>query len=188
MSVGSENLPQFALVGGKGTGKSSLLESLVGKDFLPRGATRAPLVLNLRKSDCQEQGIFLHRPGEKIHDFSRIREEIANRTVILAGLVRLSLDCQPDNFVEQTKSTIMEYISKEETIILAVTAEGLVMSQALEQAMMVDPEGARTIGVITKLDRAQDIAMAELDNKVVPLKWGHVGVVLRSEAVKCWKY
>ncbi|OXA41472.1 Dynamin-2 [Folsomia candida] len=207
------DLPQIALVGGKGTGKSSLLESLVGKDFLPRIATRTPLVLNLRKSDCREHGIFLHRPGEKIHDFSRIREEIANQTVIragagrnissipitltifspevadlnlidLPGIVRVRLDCQPHNFVEQTKSTILEYISKEETIILTASdgSEGLAMSQALELAMMVDTTGARTIGVITKLDIAQDIAMAELDNNVVPLKLGHVGVVLRSEA------
>ncbi|XP_035715843.1 dynamin [Folsomia candida] len=178
------DLPQIALVGGKGTGKSSLLETLVGKNFLPRGATRAPLVLNLQNSNCLEHGIFLHRPGEKIHDFARIREEIANQTVFLAGIVGARLAGQPHDFVEQVKSTILKYISKAGTIILAVSdgTEGLAMSQSLELAKMVDPKGERRIGVIIKLDLSQHIAMAELDNRVVPLKLGHVGVVLRSEA------
>ncbi|OXA41358.1 Dynamin [Folsomia candida] len=205
------DLPQIALVGGKGTGKSSLLETLVGKNFLPRGATRAPLVLNLQNSNCLEHGIFLHRPGEKIHDFARIREEIANQTVFLAGegrnisrtpltltifspevadlnlidlpgIVGARLAGQPHDFVEQVKSTILKYISKAGTIILAVSdgTEGLAMSQSLELAKMVDPKGERRIGVIIKLDLSQHIAMAELDNRVVPLKLGHVGVDINN--------
>ena len=45
-------LPQLVVVGGQSTGKSSVLESIVGKDFLPRGSgivTRCPLVLQLRR-------------------------------------------------------------------------------------------------------------------------------------------
>lgn len=41
-------LPQIVVVGAQSTGKSSVLESIVGKDFLPRGngiVTRCPLVL-----------------------------------------------------------------------------------------------------------------------------------------------
>jgi GTP-binding protein EngB required for normal cell division len=41
-------LPQIVVVGSQSTGKSSVLESIVGKDFLPRGSgivTRCPLVL-----------------------------------------------------------------------------------------------------------------------------------------------
>ena len=41
-------LPQIVVVGAQSTGKSSVLESIVGKDFLPRGSgivTRCPLVL-----------------------------------------------------------------------------------------------------------------------------------------------
>ena len=40
------DLPQIAVVGGQSAGKSSVLESFVGKDFLPRGSgivTRRPL-------------------------------------------------------------------------------------------------------------------------------------------------
>jgi hypothetical protein len=45
-------LPQVAVVGSQSSGKSSVLEALVGRDFLPRGpeiCTRRPLVLQLVK-------------------------------------------------------------------------------------------------------------------------------------------
>lgn len=78
-------LPQVAVVGSQSSGKSSVLEALVGRDFLPRGndiCTRRPLVLQLlqtkRKPDGSEEewGEFLHRPGERFFDFSEIRREI----------------------------------------------------------------------------------------------------------------
>ncbi|KAL3624549.1 Phragmoplastin drp1d [Castilleja foliolosa] len=43
-------LPSF-VVGGQSSGKSSVLESIVGRDFLPRGIFKLrPLVLLLRES------------------------------------------------------------------------------------------------------------------------------------------
>lgn len=45
------DLPQIVVVGSQSVGKSSVLESLVGRDFLPRGTgvvTRRPLILQLR--------------------------------------------------------------------------------------------------------------------------------------------
>jgi len=53
LSVGMNDtidLPQIAVVGSQSSGKSSVLENIVGRDFLPRGAgivTRRPLVLQL---------------------------------------------------------------------------------------------------------------------------------------------
>ena len=44
------DLPQIIVVGCQSSGKSSVLEAIVGRDFLPRGAgivTRRPLVLQL---------------------------------------------------------------------------------------------------------------------------------------------
>jgi len=51
-TVGRESiqLPQIAVIGTQSTGKSSVLENIVGRDFLPRGSgivTRRPLVLQL---------------------------------------------------------------------------------------------------------------------------------------------
>lgn len=78
-------LPQVAVVGSQSSGKSSVLEALVGRDFLPRGSeicTRRPLVLQLlqtkRKPDGTEEeyGEFLHLTGKRFYDFSDIRREI----------------------------------------------------------------------------------------------------------------
>ena len=47
------DLPQIAVVGSQSSGKSSVLEALVGRDFLPRGSnivTRRPLILQLVKT------------------------------------------------------------------------------------------------------------------------------------------
>ncbi len=47
------DLPQIVVVGSQSSGKSSVIEALVGKDFLPRGrgiVTRVPLILQLVKS------------------------------------------------------------------------------------------------------------------------------------------
>jgi GTPase SAR1 family protein len=58
INVGNSiQLPQIVVVGSQSTGKSSVLESIVGRDFLPRGSgivTRCPLVLNLRRIEPQE--------------------------------------------------------------------------------------------------------------------------------------
>ena len=51
-TVGSDiiHLPQIVVVGAQSCGKSSVLENIVGKDFLPRGSgivTRRPLILQV---------------------------------------------------------------------------------------------------------------------------------------------
>lgn len=51
-AVGADvmNLPQITVIGSQSSGKSSVLENIVGRDFLPRGTgivTRRPLVLQL---------------------------------------------------------------------------------------------------------------------------------------------
>lgn len=57
------------------SGKSSVLEAVVGRDFLPRGTgivTRRPLVLQLVKVDdlkALDFGEFAHAPGRKFSNF-----------------------------------------------------------------------------------------------------------------------
>ena len=90
-SLGSDGqvpaLPQIVVVGSQSSGKSSVLESLVGRDFLPRGAgmcTRRPLLLqllhNTEGGDANEWGEFAHLPGKRFHDFDEIRREIERDT------------------------------------------------------------------------------------------------------------
>uniref|UniRef100_A0A5B7AWY0 Dynamin-type G domain-containing protein n=1 Tax=Davidia involucrata TaxID=16924 RepID=A0A5B7AWY0_DAVIN len=80
-------LPQVAVVGSQNRGKSSVLEALVGRDFLPRGSdicTRQSLVLQLlqtkRKTDGTEEeyGEFLHLPGKRFYNFNDCRSELKN--------------------------------------------------------------------------------------------------------------
>jgi len=77
-------LPAIAVVGGQSSGKSSVLESIVGKDFLPRGAgivTRRPLVLQLHKiNEGREYAEFMHLPRKRFTDFAAVRKEIADET------------------------------------------------------------------------------------------------------------
>ncbi|KAL7170934.1 hypothetical protein ACSBR2_035736 [Camellia fascicularis] len=88
IGAGSElskvELPQVAVIGSQSSGKSSVLEALIGRDFLPRGCdicTRRPLVLQLENrsdsdDDGREWGEFRHLPGKRFYDFSKIRLEI----------------------------------------------------------------------------------------------------------------
>ncbi|KAK4479710.1 hypothetical protein RD792_015242 [Penstemon davidsonii] len=84
-----EALPSVAVVGGQSSGKSSVLESVVGRDFLPRGSgivTRRPLVLQLHKIEGQsEYAEFLHAPKKKFSDFAAVRKEIADETDRITG-------------------------------------------------------------------------------------------------------
>jgi dynamin GTPase len=86
-SANEISLPQIAVVGGQSSGKSSVLENIVGKSFLPRGSgivTRRPLVLQLVHGP-DEWGEFLHAPGKKFYDFEAIREEIDADTARVCG-------------------------------------------------------------------------------------------------------
>jgi len=84
-----EALPSVAVVGGQSSGKSSVLESVVGRDFLPRGSgivTRRPLVLQLHKTEGgQEYAEFLHAPKRKLTDFAAVRKEIQDETDRITG-------------------------------------------------------------------------------------------------------
>ncbi|KAJ4827846.1 Dynamin- protein 1B [Turnera subulata] len=77
-------LPSIAVVGGQSSGKSSVLESVVGKDFLPRGSgivTRRPLVLQLHRIDeGREYAEFMHLPRKRFTDFAAVRQEISDET------------------------------------------------------------------------------------------------------------
>nr|CCD13521.1 unnamed protein product [Trypanosoma congolense IL3000] len=213
------NLPQIAVVGSQSAGKSSVLEAIVGKDFLPRGSgivTRCPLVLQLvqlPKSNTEEWGEFLHMPGKKFYDFTQINEEIQKRTIDVAGqtsiterpinlkiyssnvlnltlvdlpgLVMNAVGDQPKDIDRQIKNMVTRYVSPSNTIILAISPANadLATSSSLQIAKQLDPEGLRTVGVITKLDlmdRGTD-AYDILTGKVVPLRHGFVGIVNRSQ-------
>lgn len=212
-------LPQVAVIGSQSSGKSSVLEALVGRDFLPRGpeiCTRRPLVLQLVKSSSagSDWGEFLHLPGKRFYDFEQMRQEILQETeritgankgisdkairlkissphvltmtlVDLPGIAKVPVGDQPSDIEARIRNMVLEYIRHPTCVILAVSAANhdLVNSDAIELARSVDPEGLRTIGVLTKLDimdRGTN-ALRVLKNEVVPLRLGYIGVVNRSQ-------
>uniref|UniRef100_A0A8C4HG20 Dynamin-1-like protein n=1 Tax=Dicentrarchus labrax TaxID=13489 RepID=A0A8C4HG20_DICLA len=234
-TVGADiiQLPQIAVVGTQSSGKSSVLESLVGRDLLPRGTgvvTRRPLILQLvhvdpgdaRKNDesgkhqnpsnllvpgreGEEWGKFLHTKNKIYTDFDEIRQEIENETERISGnnKVRHHSVCfliqtftcvtstdvpvgdQPKDIEVQIRDLILKHISNPNCIILAVTAANTDMatSEALKVAREVDPDGRRTLAVVTKLDLmdAGTDAMDVLMGRVIPVKLGLIGVVNRSQ-------
>uniref|UniRef100_A0AAZ3PV97 Dynamin-1-like protein n=1 Tax=Oncorhynchus tshawytscha TaxID=74940 RepID=A0AAZ3PV97_ONCTS len=238
-TVGADiiQLPQIAVVGTQSSGKSSVLESLVGKDMLPRGTgvvTRRPLILQLvhvdpgdegavfcnnhivenRSVEGDEWGKFLHTKNKIYPDFSEIRQEIENETerisginkgisdepihlkifspnvvnltlVDLPGITKVPVGDQPQDIEVQIRELILKHISNPNSIILAVTAANTDMatSEALKVAREVDPDGRRTLAVVTKLDLmdAGTDAMDALLGRVIPVKLGLIGVVNRSQ-------
>lgn len=229
-AIGEESidLPQITVVGSQSAGKSSVLENIVGRDFLPRGigiVTRRPLVLQLYCISLDEippeelvmgdeWGEFLHIPGQKFYDFNQIRDEIVRETdrvtgrnkgisnksinlkifsphvlnltlVDLPGVTRVPTGDQPEDVEEQIRNMCLEFISNPNAIILAVTAanQDLANSDGLKLARLVDPEGERTIGVLTKvdiMDHGTDCSDI-LENRMIPLRRGYVAVINRSQ-------
>ena len=213
------SLPQIVVVGAQSSGKSSVLESIVGKDFLPRGSgivTRSPLLLQLNRIDSGEDwGEFLHAPGQKYTDFQEIRLEIENYTknlagdnkgisdkainlriysprvlditlVDLPGITKVPVGDQPPDIEVKIRNLIMSYIENPNSIILAISSANadLANSDALKLARDVDPNGERTLGVLTKLDLMDEgtDAVDMLKGNVYPLKLGYIGVICRSQA------
>lgn len=109
-TIGSDSLdlPQIVVVGSQSSGKSSVLENIVGRDFLPRGSgivTRRPLILQLinvpedesapepahdpyrspnaaRRSEWAE---FHHISNRRFTDFADVKREIESETSRVAG-------------------------------------------------------------------------------------------------------
>ncbi len=102
-------------------------------------------------TNADEWGEFLHLPGQKFHDFSKIRDDIVRETdaktgknagispvpinlrifspnvltltlVDLPGLTKVPVGDQPKDIEKQIRDMILKYITKPNAIILAVTA------------------------------------------------------------------
>lgn len=106
--------------------------------------------------------------------------------VDLPGVTRLPVGDQPSDIEAQVRRLVLQYISRPSAIILAVTPANAdpSTSDALQLARQVDPEGARTLGVLTKLDLMDKGTDATdlLSGRLLPLRLGFVPVVNRSQS------
>lgn len=230
-TIGSKqkvDLPQIVVVGSQSSGKSSVLESLVGKSFLPRGTgivTRAPLVLHLMQptenkigdgdsKKSKDYATFLHKPGVIYDDFNEVRQEIEYQTeeitggqknitdrhivlniyckrlynlsfVDLPGLTKVPVGGQPKDIEQKIRKLVLSFIENPNSIILAVVTANTdpATSESLHIAQSVDPNGDRTIAVVTKIDimDAGTDATELLSGEVIPVKLGIIGVINRSQ-------
>lgn len=219
------SLPRIAAIGTQSSGKSSLIESIVGMDFLPRGGgvvTRRPLELRLVHLNTQEYkdgeawAVFDKVSDKKFSNFEQVREEIERQTDLVAGknkgivndpivltiyatgapdltlidlpgITRVPVkgSDQSEDIEKMTRDMTMHYVKDPRTIILAVLPanQDMSVSDSLHVARQVDPQGIRSIGVITKIDimDAGTDAGKMLRGEDVPLRLGYVGVRMRSQ-------
>lgn len=132
------NLPQIVVVGSQSSGKSSVLESIVGFDFLPRGSgvvTRSPILIQLNKlktpirplqnalpketppsKPAQQRWVeFLHKPDQKFFSEKDIQAEIVAETQRVAG----------DNKSLSPTALIMKVFSRDVVDLTLIDLPGL---------------------------------------------------------------
>lgn len=169
---------------------------------------------NKSTHDIEEWGEFSHKEGQIFINFNDILREIEDITKELAGenkgideteihlriyspkVVNLTLvdlpgitknpvEDQPENIEQQIEDIIMKYISKENSLILAVSCANvdIANSDSLKLAKRVDPNGERTLAILTKLDLMDSGTDANdmLSGKIIPVKLGIIGVINRSQ-------
>jgi len=105
----------------------------------------------------------------------------------LPGVTRVPLrgSDQVDDIEKVTRDMTLHYIKDPRTVILCVIPanQDMSVSDALQLARQVDPQGMRSIGVITKIDimdQGTD-AVKMLRGEEIPLRLGYVGVKMRNQ-------
>ncbi|XP_016117444.1 interferon-induced GTP-binding protein Mx1-like [Sinocyclocheilus grahami] len=115
--------------------------------------------------------------------------DVCDLTLIdLPGITRVPVHDQPEDIGDQIKTLILKYIAKSETIILVVVPcnVDIATTEALRMAQKVDPEGLRTLAILTKpdlIDRGAEIEVLNIvQGKVIPLSKGYIIVRCRGQS------
>ncbi|KAF5901382.1 interferon-induced GTP-binding protein Mx3-like, partial [Clarias magur] len=114
--------------------------------------------------------------------------DVCDLTLIdLPGIARVPVKGQPEDIGYQIKNLIRKYIEKDQTINLVVVPcnVDIATTEALKMAQEVDPEGKRTLAILTKpdlVDRGTEKNILEIvRNQVIPLSKGYVIVKCRGQ-------
>uniref|UniRef100_A0A671MWB0 Si:dkeyp-110c12.3 n=1 Tax=Sinocyclocheilus anshuiensis TaxID=1608454 RepID=A0A671MWB0_9TELE len=115
--------------------------------------------------------------------------DVCDLTLIdLPGITRVPVKGQPEDIGDQIRRLILKFTSKKETINLVVVPcnVDIATTEALRMAQGVDPDGLRTLAILTKPDLIDKGAEADilqvLQGKVVPLKKGYTIVRCRGQS------
>ncbi|MEN2496247.1 MAG: Dynamin-1-like protein, variant 2 [Marteilia pararefringens] len=138
-------------------------------------------------SECSAVDQSVTHMPLKVKIFSNIMPPLC--IIDLPGLIKVPNKGQPDDIEQITFRICQDYIQNPNSIILALSPAtmDLQTSESLKMAEEYDPEGERTIAVITKLDLlAQDSNDPEILEKYFEaqnLKWRPkiVGCICRSK-------
>uniref|UniRef100_A0A9J8C1W7 Myxovirus (influenza virus) resistance G n=1 Tax=Cyprinus carpio carpio TaxID=630221 RepID=A0A9J8C1W7_CYPCA len=114
--------------------------------------------------------------------------DVCDLTLIdLPGIARVPVNGQPEDIEKQIKRLITRYIEKQETINMVVVPcnTDIATTEALKMAQQVDPEGKRTVGILTKpdlIDRGTETKILDIvQNKTFPLRKGYIMVKCRGQ-------
>ncbi|NXW59907.1 MX protein, partial [Eurystomus gularis] len=115
-------------------------------------------------------------------------QDVPDLTLIdLPGIARVAVGDQPKDIGERIKMLLKKIISCKETLNLVVVPcnVDIATTEALKMAQEVDPNGERTLGILTKPDLV-DIGTEEsiiniMRNVVIPLKKGYMIVKCRGQ-------
>ncbi|KAK6090002.1 hypothetical protein P3W45_001048 [Vairimorpha bombi] len=153
------NLPAIAVVGSQSSGKSSVLESLIQKDILPRGSnlvTRCPIIIHIKKICGKE---YCEISSIKYFDFSSLKyllvrmmneicgtdKEITHTPIVinmylnntleftlidLPGITKIPIGSQSHDIESKILCMVREYISPTNTIILAIVNSNIDISNS----------------------------------------------------------
>lgn len=111
---------------------------------------------------------------------------VVNLSLIdLPGLTKIPIGDQPEDIEAKIKKMVSLYVQNPNSLVLAISPgnHDIANSDSLKLAREVDPQGERTLGVITKMDRVEDgsSVMPIIEGKIYPLSLGYVGVKCRNQ-------
>ncbi|KAG9467851.1 hypothetical protein GDO78_014177, partial [Eleutherodactylus coqui] len=117
-----------------------------------------------------------------------VSPEVPDLTLIdLPGIARVAVGNQPKDIGDKIKRLIKKYIEKQETICLVVVPcnVDIATTEALEMAREVDPNGERTLAILTKpdlVDKGSELdVVSVVQNQVCTLKKGYMIVKCRGQ-------
>ena len=229
-------IPKLTVIGGQSSGKSSVLNAILGMDILPTGnsmVTRGPLQLELSQTQGDNYAVFGEYVDGKFNETHKVPIQFPNPTmdqktrmcsiiklltikyagegmgitttpiyvrifsphipnislVDLPGLTMIACTDkgQPKDIKKQIRDLLATYMRDESAIIMAVIPARTDIETDIGLALVkeFDPNGVRTIGVLTKLDLMNDGSDISryLENNVskdLQLKLGYFAVKNRN--------